>query len=238
MQITEDETEELAPPVGPGTRVLVMTAAAVAILLLGAAVGLLVRLPGADTTNNPGTGSVEVGFAQDMSVHHLQAVTLANWAREHTADPAIRQLAFDIQSTQLEQVGRMKGWLMLWGQPEQPPTGKYMAWMAGPDSHGMAGMTMASAMPSGGVDHMPGYASAEEISKLQSLSGAALDSYFLQLMLRHHEGGAPMAQFAADHSGVPAVRVLAQNILASQAAEVKTLKELMTARGVEALPGN
>src|SRR5205814_1698430 len=79
-----------------------------------------------------------VGFAQDMSVHHLQAVTMANWARDHSTDPEIRQIAFDIQSTQLEQVGRMKGWLMLWGQPEQA-IGAYMKWMTEPMGHGHNG---------------------------------------------------------------------------------------------------
>jgi uncharacterized protein (DUF305 family) len=241
MQTSEDvqtEDDELSPPAGTATRIVVVAAAAVAILLLGAAVGLLVKLPGADSAASPGAGSIEVGFAQDMAVHHLQAVTMANWARDHTADQQIRQLAFDVESTQLEQVGRMKGWLMLWDQPEQSVDGKYMAWMAGPDSHNMPGMTMGSSMPSTGVDHMPGYASQEEIAKLQSLSGAAMDAYFLQLMLRHHEGGGPMAQFAADHTAVPAVRVLANNILVSQAAEVKTIKAQMAAGGIDALPMN
>jgi uncharacterized protein (DUF305 family) len=241
MRTSEDvqtEDDELSPPAGVATRILVVTAAALAILLLGAAVGLLVKLPGGDSADNPGAGSIELGFAQDMSVHHLQAVTMANWARDHTADPAIRQLAFDIESTQLEQVGRMKGWLMLWGQPEQSTNGKYMAWMAGLDKHSMPGMAMGPSMPSTGVDKMPGYASQEEIAKLRSLSGAAMDSCFLQLTLRHHEGGGPMAQFAADHTAVPAVRVLANNILASQAAEVKTIKSLMAAGEIDALPMN
>ncbi|GAA3435939.1 DUF305 domain-containing protein [Kutzneria kofuensis] len=238
-----DEVAEEELPTGPvsaTTRVLVLTAAAVAILLLGAAVGLLIKLPGSGAAaNNPGPGSIEVGFAQDMGVHHLQAVTMANWARDHTQDPQIRQLAFDIESTQLDQEGRMRGWLMLWGQPEQSPTGRYMAWMAGP-SDGMAGMPgmNGNQMPADGVDHMPGYATNAEISKLQSMSGPDMDTYFLQLMLRHHLGGAPMAQFAADHSSVPAVRVLAENILKSQSAEVDLIKQMLAAKNAQPLPMN
>ena len=236
-----DVTEEELPtgPVSTTTRVVVLTAAALAILLLGAAVGLLIKLPGSGSSDNPGPGSVEVGFAQDMSLHHQQAVTMANWARDHTQDPQIKQLAFDIESTQEDQAGRMRGWLMLWGQPEQSPTGRYMAWMAGP-SDGMAGMPGMNGdqMPSGGVDHMPGYATNAEISKLQSLSGPDMDSYFLQLMMRHHLGGAPMAQFAATHATVPAVRVLAENMLASQNAEVDLMKQMMAAKSIQALPMN
>jgi uncharacterized protein (DUF305 family) len=241
-----DELDEVAEeelptrPVSATTRVLVLTAAAVAILLLGAAVGLLIKLPGSGAAaSNPGPGSVEVGFAQDMSVHHQQAVTMANWARDHSQNPEIRQLAFDIQSTQLDQQGRMGGWLMLWGQPEQSPTGRYMAWMAGPGDGmaGMPGMTN-NQMPANGVDHMPGYATNAEIAKLQSMTGPDMDTYFLQLMLRHHVGGAPMAQFAADHSNVPAVRALAENILKSQGAEVDLIKQLLTARNAQPLPMN
>jgi len=241
-ELDEVAEEELpAGPVSATTRVLVLAAAAVAILLLGAAVGLLIKLPGSGSSDagNPGVGSVEVGFAQDMSLHHQQAVTMANWARDHTQDPQIRQLAFDIESTQEDQSGRMRGWLMLWGQPEQSPTGRHMAWMAGP-SDGMAGMPgmNGNQMPANGVDHMPGYASNAEISKLQSLTGPDMDSFFLQLMMRHHLGGAPMAQFAASHATVPAVRVLAENMLASQNNEVDLMKQMMAAKNIQTLPMN
>ena len=37
-------------------------------------------------------------------------------AKYKSTDPDVRQLAFDIASTQLEQVGRMKGWLMMWNE--------------------------------------------------------------------------------------------------------------------------
>ncbi|WP_346270367.1 DUF305 domain-containing protein, partial [Pseudonocardia sp.] len=81
-----------------------MALAAVALLLLGAAGGLLIGLPGASDTV-PAADSVDVGFAQDMSVHHNQAVQMASWERDHTADPALHQLAFDMESTQGQQIG-------------------------------------------------------------------------------------------------------------------------------------
>ena len=46
--------------------------------------------------SSPTADSVDVGFAQDMSVHHQQAVQMASWERDHTTDPALKQLAFDI----------------------------------------------------------------------------------------------------------------------------------------------
>ena len=64
---------------------------------------------------------MDVGFAQDMSVHHQQAVQMASWERDHTTDPALKQLAFDIETTQLQQIGRMQGWLGLWGVARRRP---------------------------------------------------------------------------------------------------------------------
>ncbi|MEU6642079.1 DUF305 domain-containing protein [Saccharomonospora sp. NPDC046836] len=222
-----DEDIEFRSPHWP--RVVIFGAATFAVLLIGATIGMLL----APTTTEqpqttPGAGSVEVGFAQDMSVHHLQAVTMANWAREHSTDPAIAQLGFDIGSTQTEQVGRMKGWLMLWQQSEQP-LGEYMTWMTQAGGH----HAMSS---SGGSAAMPGMATTAELSRLRSLSGKELDVYFLQLMLRHHQGGTDMAQYAYDHASVGAVRTLAKSILDSQGPEMVQMRQLLRERGAEPLP--
>jgi uncharacterized protein (DUF305 family) len=217
------------------SRWVVIGGTLVAVLLIGAAIGMFAtRLTDGDsaTSSTPGAGSVEVGFAQDMSVHHLQAVTMANWARDHTTDPEVKQLAFDIESTQTEQVGRMKGWLMLWDQPEQT-TGAYMTWMTEPMGH--AGMQMPTSSPAGGAP-MPGMATDEDLAKMRTLSGKALDIDFLQLMLRHHQGGTAMAQYAQDHSSLPALKALTTSMLTSQGAEMDQMKLMLQARGAKPLP--
>jgi uncharacterized protein (DUF305 family) len=229
------EVDEAAPARSARSRPVVIGASVLAVLLLGAVIGMFLTqraLSHSDQTT-PAAGSVEVGFAQDMSVHHLQAVTMANWARDHSTDPQVKQLAFDIQSTQLEQVGRMKGWLMLWNQPEQT-TGAYMTWMT-QAGHGMAGMSMPTSSTASDAP-MPGMATNAELSKLRSLSGTALDVDFLQLMLRHHQGGTAMAQYAHDHTSVPAVKTLTQSILDSQGAEMVLIKQMLAARGAQPLP--
>ncbi|MEV7092328.1 DUF305 domain-containing protein [Amycolatopsis sp. NPDC051045] len=208
-----------------------------AVLLIGATAGMFLTRavddPGAAAV--PGRGSVEVGFAQDMSTHHLQAVTMAGIARDRTTDLEIKQLAFDIERTQLEQVGRMKGWLMLWDQPEQP-IGAPMQWMTEPMT-GHDGMSMApsSVNPAGGA-LMPGMATDTELTKLRSLSGRPFDVYFLQLMLRHHQGGTAMAQYAAARSSVPALKALVNSILTSQGAEMDQIKLMLSVRNAQPLP--
>ncbi|EHR52324.1 hypothetical protein SacmaDRAFT_4129 [Saccharomonospora marina XMU15] len=214
------------------SRVVIFGAATLAVLLVGATVGMLItQARQSEQAPAPAAGSVEVGFAQDMSMHHLQAVTMANVARDRSTDSKIAQLAFDIGSTQLEQVGRMKGWLMLWDQPEDL-LGEPMTWMEQPQGHGGHGAASGSA--SGAP--MPGMATSDELAKLRSLSGKELDVYFLQLMLRHHQGGTDMARYAYDHADVPAVRTLADSMLRSQGAEMELMRQLLAERGARPLP--
>jgi uncharacterized protein (DUF305 family) len=210
-----------APPAPPAerrgwARPLIAVLAAVGLLLFGAAAGLLIGLPGSSATSTPTADSVDVGFAQDMSVHHQQAVQMASWERDHTTDPALKQLAFDIETTQLQQIGRMQGWLGLWGMASEAPGGKHMAWMAD-DAHSHS-MT------------------SDQLRSLRAASGEQMDVLFLQLMLRHHEGGVLMLQYASEHASVPEVRNLAAQMLSSQTSESEYLKQLLAARGGTPLP--
>lgn len=211
-------------------RWVVFGAAGLALLLVGATLGLLIGRTGAPAGAAQAPSEVDVGFSQDMSVHHLQAVTMGNWVRDHSTDPAVRQLGFDIASTQLGQVGQLEGWLTLWEKPQQA-LGEYMTWM--PEGHDHGGVPMSA--PANGAP-MPGMANSAELKKLRSLSGKRLDVYFLQLMLRHHLGGVPMAEYAAEHASIPAVRRLAQSMLESQGAEMETMKRMLADREAKPLP--
>ncbi|WP_308283310.1 DUF305 domain-containing protein [Pseudonocardia nigra] len=211
-------------------RPLLAVAAVLALLFLGAAGGILIGLPGSSSPAAPAPDSVDVGFAQDMTVHHQQGVQMAAWARDHTNDPVIAQLAADIETTQNSQIGRMQGWLSLWNASPLP-LGEHMEWMAGPaHSHGDAGDTAA------GVNTMPGMASEAELAALRAATGQEMDVLFLQLMLRHHQGGVGMMQYAAEQAAVPQVRNLAAQMLKSQQAESDYLRQLLAERGAEPLP--
>jgi uncharacterized protein (DUF305 family) len=214
-------------------RMILASGAVLAVLLLGAALGTALPLVGGVSAQSEGS-PVDVGFAQDMSVHHRQAVLMAGLARDRSADPAIRLLAFDIETNQLEQIGQMQGWLSLWNAAALP-TGRYMTWMTGADS--MPGMVgMAHGGGSTGMATMPGMASAADLDRLRAASGAQFDMLFLQLMLRHHQGGAPMAQYAAQHAEIPQVRNLAEKMVISQGAESDYMAQLITQRGAQPLP--
>jgi uncharacterized protein (DUF305 family) len=221
-----------AAPARGRLRTALLLVMAVALLVLGGAGAAALRL---GQQAPPAADSVDAGFSWDMSRHHLQGVEMANLVATHSSDPVIRSLGFDIAATQTNQVGRMQGWLSLWGLPTTNPNAP-MAWMGGmPAGHGMAGMADMPDMSSQGA-LMPGMATEAELDHLAALTGTAFDVEFLRLMIRHHEGGLPMAQYGAAHAQLAPVRELGSSIAQTQTAEVQTMLQLLTARGGTPLP--
>jgi uncharacterized protein (DUF305 family) len=217
-------------------RVVLATGAVLVVLLLGIALGTSLQLI-SGASAQPVGGAVDTGFAQDMSVHHRQAVLMAGLARDRSSDPAIRLLAFDIETNQLQQIGQMQGWLSLWNAAPLP-TSRDMTWMADTGSvPGMSGMPHSGeSSGAAGVATMPGMASPADLDQLRASSGAQFDVLFLQLMLRHHQGGAPMAHYAAQHGETAQVRNLAEKMAESQGAEREYMTQLITQHGAQPLP--
>ena len=216
------------PPRPGSRRVLILTVAALVMLLVGAAIGMLITTARTDAYGPPGSDSVDVGFAQDMQVHHLQAVTMAGIVRDKTTDPKVRTLAFDIESLQQTQIGMMSGWLNLWERPLFPERGTHLAWLP-TAGHGHDAAT-------NGMATMPGMATTAELNRLRTLSGRELDSYFLQLMLRHHQGGLVMARYAAQHAGQSVIRNLADKIVLGQTNDNILMTQMLAERGTQPLP--
>ena len=230
------------------TMVFLIAAGAVILLLVGATAGLALsgRFGGSDAAATPTTDSVDAGFARDMAVHHDQGVLMAHYAEQNTSDPEIDVMAYDIGYTQTDQLGQMQGWLSLWDLPDSS-TAPRMAWMGGTASdHGMAmgsasvTSTVSGAAGSGAaasdVPLMPGMATDAEIAKLKGLEGTESDIYFLQLMIRHHQGGAGMMQYAAEHATLPVVRNFADKMLQAQTAEISVMTQMLAEHGAEPLP--
>ena len=163
----------------------------------------------------PDDGSVEAGFARDMSTHHAQAVEMAGIARGKTQSEEIRTLATDIMLTQQAQTGQMRGWLDVWGLS---PTGSEpaMAWMGHPTE-----------------GRMPGMATPEEINRLREASPEEADRLFLRLMIPHHKAAVPMAEAVLESTRRPEVENLARTIAVSQRGEIQIMEELLRERGAK-----
>lgn len=196
--------------------------AAAAVVVVVAVVLLLVNLTRPGT---PGDLSPEAGFARDMGVHHAQAVEMAFDVRDESTDDAVRTLAYDIITTQSAQRGMFIGWLQQWDL-SQASSVKPMTWMAG-HGHAAAGVTP-------GV--MPGMATSDEMKRLDDAKGPAAEVLFLQLMIRHHEGGVEMAKGLLELAERPEVRNLAQHIVDGQTAEIDLMKGMLATRGAQPLP--
>ncbi|MFB4274671.1 MULTISPECIES: DUF305 domain-containing protein [unclassified Nonomuraea] len=179
----------------------------------------------------PSDTSAEAGFARDMATHHAQAVDMAFTIRDKGPAREIRSLAFDIINTQANQRGMFQGWLQQWGL-SQATDQRPMAWMAG-HGHGAATAAPAATTASGA---MPGMATPQELTRLKEARGTQAEVLFLQLMIRHHEGGVQMAEGLLRLSTRGEVVSMAQKIVDGQSGEIKLMTQLLAQRGAQPLP--
>lgn len=204
--------------------VLVLTAAAFF------AVGRLTAGPAPVSDSGP-----DAGFARDMQAHHAQAVEMALLIRDKSANEEIRSIAYDIITSQQQQIGQMFAWLVDWGLPQArsaPP----MAWMGTVESGGSSPTMSQNPGTGGGMEGMSqnpgtgggmdGMATAEQLQQLREATGVEADRLFTELMIRHHQGGVAMARAGAGLAETAKVRDFAAGIVKAQTAEITALEEL------------
>ena len=186
----------------------------VAAILLAAALGFVVG-------NNRALAdpdAIDVGFLQDMRVHHEQAVQLSfvyldTDPNGEVVDSQLATVARDILVGQNMEIGRMIQLLRSFGEPEVNDTGLAMAWMG-------------AAMP---LDRMPGLATQADIDAFVAARGADADAMFVRLMSEHHRGGIHMAEHAADHAATAEVRLMASQMASGQLEEIDEMDRLLAA---------
>ena len=193
-------------------------------LLIGIVVGVGMFLLGQNSIPLDKPNDAEIGFAQDMSVHHQQAIEMSFLIREKTDNQEIRGFAFDIINTQANQRGMMLGWLDLWQQPLST-TKTPMMWMRD-DMSAMDHSQMTTSFTPGA--YMPGMATSGEMQTLAEATGADAEQLFLELMIRHHQGGVMMADGVIKRSDNETVTRLAQTMVNGQQAEIDYMNELLT----------
>lgn len=212
----------MAAPLSDAVRRLVVPAGGLLLLVVGIAVGwsLGPRLA------TPADDSVDAGFARDMATHHAQAVDMSFSVRDNAGDEEVRTLAADIIVTQSTQRGIFMGWLQQWGLPQASARPR-MAWMPG---HAHAGAT------TGAPVLMHGMATEDELQRLRDAHGVAAEVLFLQLMIRHHEGGIIMARAVLMLSSRHEVVTMAKSVIEGQQVEIDHMTAMLTARSAQPLP--
>jgi len=160
----------------------------------------------ASTSTAAAHNQADVSFATDMIPHHGQAIQMASTALSKATSSKVKDLATQIKAAQDPEISTMSGWLKQWGAPV-PSTS-----MSG---SGMGGMSMNGMM------------SAQEMSQLDSTTGAAFDKLWVQMMIKHHQGAVAMANTELASGQDPRVKSLAQSISVSQAKEIATMQALL-----------
>tara|TARA_R110001592_G_scaffold112297_7_gene310448 strand:+ start:9582 stop:10250 length:669 start_codon:yes stop_codon:yes gene_type:complete len=170
---------------------------------------------------------IDIGFSQSMAIHHQQAIAMSQLMSDGRPSGLI-PLAQNIAGQQLLELGQMQGWLRLWDKPFVPNS-KDMVWML------MGSKPLDEAFQQYVIDcgksaqGMPGLASAEDMQQLRVLAGRDRDTLYLSLMLAHHKGGVPMARFAAEEAHLPAVKLLAAQIVLDQSKEIQQISAILNA---------
>lgn len=180
-----------------------------------------------ETLNQLQPSQIDIGFSQAMSRHHQQAITMAQLLLDGRPT-GLAPIARAISSTQLLELGEMRGWLRLWNQPWVSNT-EDMSWMLLSEKPLDKELTRYLIDCRSAPGGMPGLASEQELNQLRTLEAPARDKLFLELMLAHHEGGLPMARFTASEASLVAVRKLAANMVLEQAKEIHQIRSILAA---------
>lgn len=180
-------------------------------------------MPGMDHGSSAGTAApagtpaaaadhngADILFARMMIPHHAQAVRMSDMMLTKQGIPApVTALATRIKAAQGPEIEKMTAWLTSWNEPALMPSGPAM---------------------DGGMDHgMAGMMSEEDLKKLDAAEGTDAAKLFLAQMIAHHEGAVKMASTESTAGTNPAAVQLSKDIVASQEAEIREMKDLLAA---------
>lgn len=192
-------------------------AAVLLVMVVGAALRPLVVSENA--TPPPVLTATEIGFVQDMTGHHQQALVLVE-RLPTDVDPTVRRLADQIADAQRLEIGMLLGWLRL---AAVTPTNPHpMSWM--PTGHHTTAPSTT----------MPGMATRADLDALAQAQGADAEMMFLRLMYRHHQGGVAMAQTFDELSTGGPVEQAARDMISTQSQESGIIGLLIAQHGARA----
>jgi uncharacterized protein (DUF305 family) len=146
----------------------------------------------------------DVTFATMMKPHHEQAVEMADVILAKDGISAdVTDLAAQIKDAQGPEITQLEEWITAWGADDS-----------------MSGM-----------DHsMDGMMSDEDMSALESATGAEAEKLFLEQMMMHHEGAVEMAQTEVDKGQNADAIEMAEMIVQTQTEEIATMQDLLASR--------
>ena len=221
-----DSPAEARPPAADET-VLPWWMNPVNIVLMVVAAALLAGAAGFVFGESRGKGQKngsDIGFLQDMRIHHEQAVNMSliyldvsapGMGEGSDSRGTLRLIAREIIVHQSNESGRMVQLLRQFGAAETNETDQVMGWMGEPTP----------------LAQMPGYATDDQMQALQQSRGSEADRLFGELMIAHHKGGVHMADHAGMHGTNDEVRAMAASMVKAQRGEIAEMEKLLAEIG-------
>jgi uncharacterized protein (DUF305 family) len=176
-----------------------------ALLLSGSAVGGTIiyhnQVQTLSTQKPMQIGWTDQGFIEMMIPHHQDAIDMAEMALKRAEYPELKKLAQNIIQDQEREIKEMKGWYQQWFGRAVPPT----------TSQGMMGMHQDHGMM------------AMDLEALATTKN--FDQEFIRQMIPHHQMAVKMASELKNNTDRPEMDKLADDIIRSQSAEIKQMKQ-------------
>jgi uncharacterized protein (DUF305 family) len=155
----------------------------------------------------PADADLDLRFIDAMVPHHQGAVEMAQEVQKKSKRPELLKLAEDIIQAQQKEIAQMQQWRKTW-YPKAGDTP--MAW------HSQMGHMMAMS-----AEQKSGMMMRQDLGA----ADANFDLRFIDAMIPHHEGALTMAKEVLTKSKRPEIKKLAEEILASQQAEIKQMQQ-------------
>ena len=164
----------------------------------------------------------DVAFASEMLQHHAQALSMVDLTMGRPLDPEVAELAEQVRAAQAPEIETFSDWLTEWDE-EIPETMRDHS-NAGHDTGDMG--DVGDSMEGMDAD-MPGMMSVEDMNGLQDAADDEFQTMWLEMMVEHHAGAVEMAQAQTDDGQYQPAIDLAEDIIASQTAEIETMEGLL-----------
>jgi uncharacterized protein (DUF305 family) len=168
------------------------------------------------TSRDPKPNATDVGFFDDMTTHHNQAIGMAITYLKHGNDRILGFIASDINTVQNGDIRQMQAALQEWGSDTSPDVA--MEWM---------GMRVPQ-------NAQPGMATDAQLKELAAARGRELDDLFSRLMIEHHQGGIHMADAAARTGKL--TKNTAEGMASLQRSEINEINLRREQLGLERVP--
>ncbi|AFY61879.1 DUF305 domain-containing protein [Synechococcus sp. PCC 6312] len=146
-------------------------------------------------------GWTDQGFIEMMIPHHQDAIDMAELALKKAQHPELKTLAQSIIQDQEREINEMKTWYQQWFGRAVPPL----------STQGLMGMHQEHGMM------------AMDLAALETAQN--FDREFIRQMIPHHQMAVMMASNLKTNTNRPEMEKLADDIIRSQSAEIKQMKQ-------------